>query len=471
MLLPSFAACSSTQKAERSKDKPEGSSVGNEVEFPGEAFTVLCRENNSFGKYTYEIIPDDGATDSVNQAVYQRNRDVCDMFALSEIKAVAIPGDWGAKDDFINKFRNSVDAGLGEFDLVMSQVAYMAQGELLQYYYDFYEVPYVSESLDQDYYYSSFINEMTINGKLKYMVGDYSLTYYDHTFVMYFNKQLAEEYNLENVYDLVNSGEWTVDKFIEMASGKWKDDNSDDWPGVEDTFGYIIDIANVTDGWAASFDAQPTHFESGVLTIGYDVNKVQSILEKMVGFKKTNDCYSVRTSSDMSYEENPLDKIFREGRALFYPAILMKASDFRGMDIDFGIIPRPKWNTDQEKYLTSADVGYSAACIPTDVKNIEKSGAVFDTLTLLSNRDVVPTYYDQALKYKMTRDEDSAAMLDIIRDGFTLNFGFLYGQTLEQCADVYSRCFDQENLSFSSYHSSKVKAWQRNLDKLMTYFE
>jgi len=472
MLVPMMASCGKKEKGKVAKAQPKDSIVTDDVTFPGETFTVLCREDNSFGDYEYEISSDEGSTDVVNQAVYQRNRDICDIYGLNEIKPVTMAGDWANKDNFVNKFRNSIDAGLGEFDLIMGYQAYMAQGELAQYFYDFYQVDYIKDHLNEDFFYQDFINEMTVNGELKHMVGDYSLTYYDHTFVMYFNKQLAQEYALEDLYALVKDGKWTIDKCIEMSRGKWKDNNNNNWSerDDEDSFGYITDIPNTTDAWTAVFDAPPTVREEGKIKMGYDVGKVTSILEKMVDFFATDDVYTYYATDSDTVDSVPLDRIFREGRALFYPATLQKASMFRSMKIDFGFIPCPKWNEAQDKYRTYAQDAYSVATIPADVKNVKKSGAIFASLTQESNRTVVPAYYDQALKYKLTRDDASAEMLDIIREGFTLNFGMFYGQTI-RCVNAFRDCMQQENTAFSNYQASNLPGWENNLDELMKYYE
>jgi len=471
MLIPMIASCGEKKEGKVAASKPKGSAVGEDVTFLNDTFTVLCREDTSYGKYEYEITADEGSTDIVNQAVYQRNRDACDMFGLAEINALAVPGDWRSKDTFINKFRNSIDAGLGDYDLIMGYQAYMAQGELAQYFYNFNDVPFVNESLDKEYYYKDFINEMTIDGQLKYMVGDYSLSYYDHAYVMYFNKSMAEEYALEDIYSLVKEGKWTIDKCMEMAKGKWKDNNNNNWSleDTADTFGYISDLPNTADALHSHFDIQPTNKSEGVITFDIDVGKMTSILEKMVAFKESDDTFFFYSTSDMPLDQVPLDTIFKEGRALFYPATLEKAENFRSMDIDFGIIPYPKWNETQEGYYTQAQDGYSVACVPSDAKNLKKSGAVFDVLTQLSYENVVPAYYDQALKYKLTRDDASAEMLDIIRSGFKINFGSFYTQSLG-CAIHIRELIKNNNTSYASFHESKVPAYQTNLESLMKDF-
>lgn len=469
MLLPTLASCGGGKSGEVSKEKPSDLGISQDVTFEGETFNILCRGDNAFGTYKYEIAPDEGSTDTVNQAVYQRNRDVCDMYGLAGINAIAIDGDWDNKDNFTNKFKNSIDAQLHEFDLIMGCAAYMAEIENSKYFKDFNSMPHVR--LDQEYYFQNAIDELTVNGKLKYAIGDICLTYWDRVYVLYFNKQIAEEYNLENIYQLVNDGKWTIDKCLEMASGKWVDNNYDDWPGEEDTFGYISEIPNATDAYHAHFNIPRTEYQNGNVVFDIDEGKMTSILEKMINFKKTNDCRMLYTSSTETVEEVGLNKIFMEGRALFYHNVLAEAQNFRSMDVDFGIVPYPMWDESQGAYYTSSALAHSVAVVPNDIRDESMTGAIFETMSYLSYQNVIPTYYDKALKYKMTRDEDSAAMLDIIRDGLIINFGDFFGWALDPADKMIRELIRHDNTNFSSYYGSHVKAWTRTLTQLMEKFD
>ena len=79
-----------------------GSVVPTDVKFTGETFTVLCREDNAWGRYLHEIAADEDATELVNEAVYKRNLQVEERFELEKLEAYAIPGQWAVNEDFIN---------------------------------------------------------------------------------------------------------------------------------------------------------------------------------------------------------------------------------------------------------------------------------------------------------------------------------------------------------------------------------
>ncbi|MBR6515139.1 MAG: extracellular solute-binding protein [Clostridia bacterium] len=446
--------------------------VPEDLKFPGETFTILCREDNAFGEWLHEIAADEDATELVNEMVYKRNLEVEERFELEELKAFAIPGQWDVKDDFTNTFKNSILANSGAYDLIMSHQAYMSfDPSLNDLYTNLYDIPYVKDNLDAKYYYPDVIDELTVNGKLYFLLGDYSLTYWEHAYVLYFNKTLAENNNLPDLYELVRNGEWTVDKMIELSKGKWVDLNGDNWPGEEDSFGYISETNNTPDAYEAHFNVPMTsRNENDEVIFDVDQGKMVSVLEKMVEFKNTDDVY-FQYFSDIAEDSNPIDKIFREGRSLFYHAQLNRAQKFRSMETDFGIVPYPKWNENQAGYYTHAQDGYSVGVIPVDATNLEMCGAVVDVLSALSSELVIPAYYDMALRDKYARDDESGEMLDIIREGFTVNFGYFYGQSLNGCSMVFRNMMNQDNTNFVSFYSVNQKGYERKLKELLKSYE
>ncbi len=471
MLLPMLISCAKGGKGGNNDGDGErtesGTIVPEDVTFPGETFTVLCRQDNAWTTVEHEIMADEGETELVNQAVYERNLEVEERFDIT-IEGYAIPGQWDVYDDFVNTFRNSILSASGSFDMIMSHQAYMSMNLALNdLYYNIHEVPYIKDNLSAPHYNQDIVNEMTVNDKLYFLLGDYSLTYWEFAYVLYFNKTIAENYNLEDLYQLVKDGKWTFDKMIEMSKGVWTDLNGDAWPGEEDCFGYISDTQNTTDALEAHFDVSITsRDENGDIVFDIDQGKMVNILEKMIEFKATDDVHFVATSSETPEDSHPADKIFSEGRALFYPEKLEKAKKFRGMETDFGIIPYPKWNEEQEAYLTHAQDGYSIGVIPVDAPNIEMCGAVIDVLSALSSEKVIPAYYDMALKDKYARDDASGEMLDIIREGFTCNFGYFYGQPLG-CANFLRLLIGQNNSNFVSFYAINSKSYERKLNKLI----
>ncbi|MBQ3101341.1 MAG: carbohydrate ABC transporter substrate-binding protein [Clostridia bacterium] len=471
MLVPMLAACGKGDDPTVDPDDViQEETIGivpPEVDFGGEDFTILCRESNSWGSWEDEIHSDEQETEVVNQAVYERNLAVSEALGV-EIKVIPIPGHWTDAETFTNTFKNSILSGDGAFDIIVAQQAYMATLANAELYMNMYDVPYVKDDLDSPYFYQDLVNELTVNGKLNYLIGDYTITYMDNINVMYFNKQIAENENLDDIYQTVRDGNWTIDKCIELSKGVYNDLDGNGYKSENDRFGYITDYGNTADGLFSQFDVQQTRKDdSGNIVADMDVGKVVSILETMIEFYKTDDVFTYASSSDQTPEDMPFNTIFTEDRALFYPDVLSTAKTYRGMETDFGIIPVPKWEG-QEKYYTQAQAGYSVVVIPIDAPDLEKAGAVIDALFAKSEELVIPAYYDMALKGKFARDNESGEMIDIIREGLCINFGFFYDVG---GGSMFRVLLGGENSNFASFYAANKKGYERNLKTILKTFE
>jgi len=474
LMLPAICACGSKpQKTQNVTDSlntvdEQIGAVPADVDFGGEKFTILCRDNNAWSNCKDELVADEDSSDIVNQAIYQRNLDVEEALGVT-LDVIPIPGHWTDADTFTNTFRNSVLAGAGAYDAIAGQMGFMNELALFDLYSNVYDIPYLKDDLTSDYFYQDIRNELTVNGMLFFLIGDYTLTYLDELNVLYFNKQMAEDNNVEDLYQLVRDGDWTFEKMAEITRGMYRDYNGNSVHDVGDIFGYITDYENTADALYSQFDAQSTRRdESGAIVIDPDQGKIVNILERLIDFYNTEDVYAYKTYGGMLPEDRPFSDIFTSGRALFYPEVLAVAKKYRGMQTDFGILPFPKWDSRQEKYLTQAQAGYSVIVVPIDCTDYEKAGAVLDAMFAKSRDLVIPAYYDVALKDKYARDEESGEMLDIIRDGVCINFGFFYPLGVSQW---FRTLLYMENHNFVSYFAANQRVYERNLQKVMRAFE
>ncbi len=470
MLVPMLIACNKNDKPDGPDEPVKDESIGivpADVDFGGEEFTILCRQSNSWGAWEEEITADEEETDIVNQAVYDRNLAVAEGLGV-EFNVIAIPGHWTDAESFTTTFRTSILAGDGAFDTIVGQQAFMVTLANVELYMNMYELPYVKDDLSSPYFYQDLVNELTVNNTLHYLIGDYTTSYMDNTNVMYFNKQIAENENVGDVYQIVRDGDWTIDKCIELSKGVYRDLDGNGYKNDGDQFGYITDYGNTVDGYFSQFDIQQTKKdENGNIIVDMDTGKVVSVLEKMIDFYNTDDVFTYSSGSDETPADKPFDAIFTEDRALFYPDVLATAKTYRGMETDFGIIPVPKWEN-QEMYYTQAQAGYSVVVVPIDCTDLERAGAVLDALFAKSEEIVLPAYYDMALKSKFARDDESGEMIDLIREGMCINFGFFYDVG---GGSMFRILVGGENSNFASFYAANKKSYERGLKKVLMTFE
>ena len=93
------------------------------------------------------------------------------------------------------------------------------------------------------------------------------------------------------------------------------------------------------------------------------------------------------------------------------------------------------------------------------------SQIVLEGLQSSSHFDVLPAYYDVVLQRKLTRDEDSAAMIDLIREGIICDFGMAFFSVLS--AELFQIEPLIRNGSFSTWWAGQEKGLNTKLDNLL----
>ncbi|MDY4435749.1 MAG: hypothetical protein SPF08_11390 [Candidatus Flemingibacterium sp.] len=420
-----------------------------DMNYNGKTFTLMYRSN-----YKYEFEAEEETGDLVNDAIYRRNGKVMDRFGV-EFEHYAVDGSWyDPAIAFNTTVRSSIMSGDGAFDLVAGYAAVlpMIVGDNLflnwndQKYVDFSK-PWWSERV---------ADELTINGKDFLITGDLSLALWRGMNCIYFNKRLAEDYKTGDLYQLVKDGDWTFDKLISLSKDVYEDLDGDSKASEADKFGLLL-------GWATEIDNIKEAFEIHVAKKGADgfpeITLVDEHTVEVV--ERLNDYVhnskGVYTTGGAANDREVINTAFRNGNGLFYTATLGKSEQMRDMNDDFGILPYPKYNDAQKEYHSTSLDEFSFFVIPSDAKDPDMSALITEALCAESYKEVIPVFYDTALKTKAARDDNSGEMIDIIRDSLTFDFGYIYSQTLGGVGHKFVGWIrDNNNNIVSDYESSEA---------------
>ena len=149
----------------------------------------------------------------------------------------------------------------------------------------------------------------------------------------------------------------------------------------------------------------------------------------------------------------------------------------RAMDDDYGIIPYPLWDEEQEDYITMIANGAAFVCVPITVTaggfdrldNIVS--ATLEAMAIEAYRSVTETFYELALKGAYTRDDVAADMIDMIVTNSTKNFLYEYGSSLNGIGSIFSSLMSEQSTDFSSKYASIGGAAGESLGKLITDYK
>ena len=423
----------------------------------GKTFTMLINTSKS-----YEYDAEEATGDVVDDAVYYKNSAVEDYLGIN-FNFVIEDGAWNNRSTFNGLISADVMSGSKEFDLVSGITVCTMPIASEGYFIDGNSLPYVQ--FDKPWWIADMYDRFSVGGKLFGFIGDASLSLYKDMTVIYFNKRIWEDFSAPNPYELVRNNEWTLDKFIELCSGMGSDLNGDGKFDLEnDQLTFL--------GEYVPCGTFQTSLQLEVVKIGKDgtpeyvglTDKFVSAFERLQNFMALDDNLRASSIDDLSYTSM---KTFANGNVATMCNFIYSTEYLRDMKDDYGIVPMPKYDETQEKYISQLGTSTAMLFVPVTTNDVELTSKVMEALSYYTNLMVVPKYYEVALKDKYARDSDIAEMLDIIRDGAAFDFLFVYGTSLDSAPNSYFRFYDTNTSNIASTFASNETKFITSLENMI----
>jgi len=142
----------------------------------------------------------------------------------------------------------------------------------------------------------------------------------------------------------------------------------------------------------------------------------------------------------------------------------MLTPQMRNMDVDFGILPMPKYDENQDRYYHIVSVWNAPLMsVSSMIDSPEKIGYILELMAAKSVDTLTPAFYDTQLKHKLLRDDESEEMLDIILSSITFDLGAAYefGGLVRDIIAI------GRGANFASTYEKSEPAAQRDIEKLI----
>jgi len=385
-----------------------------ELNFGGINFNILYPTWSMYNDYYFA---DEEIGEQMNDAIYRRTKNVEERFNIT-----INPITNGFIDTIHPTISRSVRAGSDDYQMALthciSGVVELTTGGLVQ---DWNTIPIVDFSKP---WWNQRMNEtMSVDGVLLPAVSDFII--FDPN-VIYFNKGMVQDLDIGDMYQLVRDGKWTWAKLSEFAKLASRDLNGDGIFDKDDQYGLVTHTGWMMEGVLHSCDM----YISSIGEDGYPVNNLNTerfgnlinmLYELLfVGNQTFLGEWDANNPADVYESQVPMSS----NRVLFHVDPLSAGKRYRAYEVEFGILPFPKYDEDQKEYLSLSWNGFMMIPQTTDP---EFAGAVTEALSAESHRLTVPAYYDVLLTSKIARDIESTEMIDMIYNGavydFAINFG------------------------------------------------
>ena len=395
---------------------PNAAMPGKEhVNFGGHTFTFASCINATDGWADYEVYAEEDGEGILDSAIVARNNAMFENYDC-----------FIAVEDIDNgTLTNDFATGQNRIDIASHKYNVQSKGN--GQYYNYYEL---DVDLTAPWWDQGFIRDVTVDGQLYGILGSFSLTSFDATWVMFFNKTVQEQdEDIRDIdfYELVDNNEWTLDKFLELIKKVGSEDGDQTMTtGSGDIYGLV----------SSSFGIRGLYFGAGQ---GYSI-KTDSVTGEssfthaftdaaVTATNKIIEIYSNEFVGQASYDV--VQSQIRSGLTLFSPETLNKASMYAGKQgastepVAVGILPHPKLSSDQAQYKHNIDNHMIYICVPKTCTDIARIANFLELYAYHSYHTVYAKYLE-LYKYTYTTDTRAADMVDIILQSRSFDLAYQF---------------------------------------------
>ncbi|MBO7376693.1 MAG: hypothetical protein J6V01_06265 [Clostridia bacterium] len=443
LTLPFAVSCANNQAPETTTaaqtaiagtDSDEGSAeattesllnIPDTVKFPDTKIRVLYWSDVE--RPEFEILEENG--EKVNDALYKKNLRTEETLGI-ELEWIGEKGNYNAQGTFVNKAQAGANSTEPYdihacYSLAAATLTTRGLTEKLSNYSDYLD-------FTKPWWPKTLIDAASINGSLYFCSGDISSNMLYFMYGCFFNKDMFEAFhNGEPLpYTYAIDGTWTIDKLIELSQGAYEDLDSDQTRSYGDQYGFITIDLHFDAFYAAAGLKTLERNADGVLIPSPDLSsdKTYDLLSKLTTFFTTSgDAYAKGTTS-----KDSSSAAFAEGRAVFTVdrVYLPTFGVMKSSSVKYGILPVPKYDTEQENYVTCMAFPYTIYSIASQSENKEAAAATLQVLGYNGYDLVTPALFYETMQLRYSDESNDSIMYDYIRNGVYIDIGRIFSTPL-----------------------------------------
>lgn len=432
--------------------------------FDGKEINFLVASETLWG---HEMIDaEEISGEPINDEIYARNRRIEERYSVI-FKSV--------QENFTSiagKMSVLVQAGDDSFDIYLPRINAAIGAGQSGYLLNVLKLDYINT--DMPWWDNHMTEDLSIDGKCFFLAGDIHLYANDATHIILFNKNNLQDYNLEDVYGLVDNGKWTLEKLESMSRAVITDIDGDGKYLWGDRFG--IQCADYAIPALLSAADSPAFIKKDETTIEINVNsqrftEVFTIINRIMN--EDNITLNMQDSAKYKIPSGSFSHEWLEAmqgnQCLFMIGVLDYMDMFYEVESDFGIIPIPKYDETQVNYIAPVMADAMVICIPICTESPDMVSLILEATAAESSDALKNAYYEITLQRKRSRDTESAGMLDLIFESRSYPLERIYNWG--SLSDTLISAVKKNNNDLGSLLAKKESAAKTAIAKTMESYE
>ena len=431
--------------------------VAKDPEVKDQTLNIIVRDQASVMREWYKDVPED----EVDEVIAYRNESVAAKIGLKDVNYTLM----GSSDyeDCLNTFTaaimEDVDNGFHYYDIVANYAYAGATTTIRNYLANLADTeifPYFDFTLPC--WNQAIVSTTMVNDKLYYITGDLNLSTFDKSMVVFINKDLytdrKDASDPDDLQDVALAGEWDYEDLYKWAS-VYEDtgdgaNTHDDIHGINASYS-SIPVDAMPYAWDLDYlieeaDGSHSYNVVGNTKIAEAVDMAKDLFhgvsdsdqtgaQGVANWNATGACTLGGYSEPVTHFANDL--------SVFTLHLLYCTADdnvmMREMSSEFGLLPMPKFDEDQENYGTTSHDAYTLmTVIDHSGSSVTIKGNAISAYLQLSSEEsytnVRGYYINEIVKQKyfgMSESlEKSQEIFDIIADNVEFTFISIYAPQL-----------------------------------------
>ena len=398
----------------------------NDLNYGGDEVTIISRYKE--GWTSGEIAVEGLKGEPVNDVVFERNKAVEERLG---VKIISIEDDDPGESTVVNRVSLAVKGGTNDYD-IMAAACYKTLPEALNgTFINLRSDGCEYLDLDQIWWTQGFNEAVEYQGSQYAILGSMVLSMYRFGFITVFNKKLFTDASQTYLYDYVKDGTWTLDKQAQLIPLFYRD-NGDGVRDMTDVYGFVSSTyTNIDAYWSACQLDIVKKNADGDLEMVLNMDRLHGAADKLIHLFHNTDggTFNIPGAGDDELWSN-IRQMFADGKGAMasFRFLELENSIMRNMENDYGVVPMPKYDENQNGYYTLLHDQFTVIAIPATVTGdrLSQMCAVLEALSSTSYRTVRPVYYEENLRTKIAQDPTAAEMMDIITENVYIDAGILY---------------------------------------------
>ena len=396
--------------------------------------------------------------DIVNDAIFTRNATVEEKLGV-KLAFEHTKGNVSNISEFKNVVGTAYTAGEDTYDLIAAYSRTTAACAQAGYCLDLLELDYLN--FENPWWPTNLLAVTGIGDSMYFASGDASVNVLHMMYCTMYNKDLVEQYKLQDPVELVKNGKWTLETMETLCKDIYQDLDNNGSESAGDFYGLTLGswhIDSIYTGSGLKLVEKGSGDQMMVISDDFFSEKAIDLCTFLGKWLATNDVYD--TTDPVA---------FLAGNCVFDINNCSIAIEMQDVSWSYGVLPVPKYDEAQEDFITCVGNPFTLYAVYANTKDANRAAAVLECWASEAYRTTTPAQFETTMKLKYSESEVEAEMYDIIRTTVVFDIGRLFNQDLGDMTDIFFKASGSGN-NWKTVSTGYSKMLPKMIEKISNAF-